>query len=80
MEPVQMKEIRIGKSDETDFVFQDFQPVKSHGGDVMASMMSDGGDMMASMMSDDTFAPYYTTEKKLAAMGSGKGGELEVSI
>jgi hypothetical protein len=80
MDPVRMKEIRIGKSDKTEFGFQDFQPVKSHGGDVMASMMSDGGDMMASMMSDDTFAPYYTTEKKLAAMGSGNGGELEDSI
>jgi hypothetical protein len=80
MERVQMKEIRIGKSDETNFGFRDFHPVKSHGGDVMATMMSDGGDMMASMMSDDTFAPYYTTEKKLAAIGSGKGGELELSI
>jgi hypothetical protein len=81
MEPVRMKEIRIGKSDETDFGFRDFQPVKRNGGDMMASMMSEGGNTMASMMSDDTFAPYYTTAKKhLAAKGKDEGDELKDSI
>jgi hypothetical protein len=81
MEPEQMKEIRIGESDETDFWFRNFQPVKSHGGDIMASMMSEGVDMMASMMSDDTFAPYYTTAKKhLAAKGKDEGDELKDSM